>query len=113
MKMHKIIREIADDDRAYDPYGAGNTALFAVCEALTIEGEGVPPEVGYRPGVFGAFADPQDSAQSTILAGLDPDRFPGYWVEGYTPNLTVEDLQYAARILSRYIAWVTLAGRSY
>lgn len=111
--MHALIRDIADDDRAYDPWGAGTAALAAVCDVLAVEGEDVPSEAGYSPGAAGPHIEPEDSHAETLMAGLRPNRFPGFWVEGYRPNLTVSDLQYAARVLSRYLDFVRLAGRDY
>lgn len=108
--MHKLIREIADDDRRYDPWGAGMTALGAVCDVLHVEGGGVPAEAEYSPGVG---VDTEDHNVTTLLAGLYPGRYVGFWVEGYAPNLRLSDLEYAARILSRYLDWVRLAGRDY
>lgn len=110
--MHKIIREIADDDRAYDPWGAGMMALGAVCDALHVAGGEVPVEAGYRPGAGGPDVM-GDETLETVLAGLYPDRYEGYWVEGYVPGLSLADVEYAARILSRYLDWVRLAGRDY
>jgi hypothetical protein len=113
--LHSLIREIADTDRAYDPFGAGMAALFAVCDVLYAADEYVPAEAGFRPGMGQptGSVDPDDSSATTLLAGLCPEEFPGYWIDGYSPNLSVADLQYAARILSRYIDWITLAGRDY
>lgn len=111
--MHKIIRDIADDDRAYDPWGAGMAALVAVCDVLAVEDEHVPAEAGYRPGAGGPHIDPDDSNAVSLMAGLHPDRYQGFWVEGYAPNLTVADLTYAARILSRYLDLIRRAGRAY
>lgn len=113
MPMHTIIREIADDDRAYDPWGTGMTALGAVCDVLAVEGEDVPAEAGYSPGIFGPQVDPDDYHATTLLAALHPEQYPDAWVEGYAPNMTTDDLEYAARILSRYLDWVRLAGRDY
>lgn len=109
--MHAIIRDIADDDRAYDPWGAGMTALGAVCDVLAVEGGDVPASAGYRPGVFGP--DVSYCQAKSLLAALHPNRFRGYWVDGFVPDLSVADLEYAARILSRYLDWVRVAGRDY
>lgn len=109
--MHEIIRGIADDDRAYDPWGAGMAALGAVCDVLhEYDGE-IPESAEYRPGVFGP--DLSGDAARTLLAGMFPERFPGFWVEGYRPDLTLADLEHAARVLSRYLDWVCFAGRNY
>ena len=57
--------------------------------------------------------DPDDYYAMTLLTALHPDEHPGAWVEGYQPNMTADDLEYAAQILSRYLDWVRLAGRDY
>lgn len=117
--MHEVIREIADNDRTYDPWGAGMGALGAVCDVLWVEGGSIPAEAGYRPALAltraaltrdacGEFDD-----QRTLLAGLDPDEFPGFWVDGYDPGLSLDDLEHAARVLSRYLDVVKIAGRDY
>lgn len=111
--MNSIIREIADDDREYDPWGTGMTALGACCDVLAVEGEHVPAEAGYSPGAAGPFIEPEDSNANTLLAALHPDRFPDFWVPGYRPELSVADLQHAVRVLSRYLDLVRLAGRDY
>lgn len=112
-KMHKIIRDLADDDRAYDPCGSGMLALGAVCDVLAVKGGDIPADAGYSSGALGVGIDPEDNHATDLLAGLDPDAFPGHWVEGYTPNLTLADVEYAAVILSRYLDFVRLAGRDY
>ncbi len=111
--MHKIIRDIADDDRAHDPWGTGMAALGACCDVLAVERKQVPAEAGYSPGAAGPALEPGDSRAETLMAALHPDRFPGYWVDGYQPDLSIDDLQHAARVLSRYLDWVRLAGRDY
>lgn len=111
--MHTLIRDIADDDRAYDPWGAGMAALFAICDVLATEGEDIPTEAAYSPGAMGPHVDADDDRARTLMAGLFPDRFPGFWVDGHRPNLTVSDLQYAARVLCRYLDLVRIAGRDY
>lgn len=113
MKMHSIIRELADDDRAHDPFGAAMRALGTLCDVLYADGETVPAVAGFRPAMGQGDIDPDDSNAVTVMAALYPDRFPGYWVEGYAPNLSVEDVEYAVRILSRYVDWCEAAGRSY
>lgn len=118
--IHPIIQEIANNDRQHDPWGSGMMALGAVCDVLSVEGGHIPPEAGYRPAMgLGreALADTDEDSefyyQRDLLAGMYPDEFPGYWVEGYEPNLTTEDLEYAAKVLHRYLALVKLAGRDY
>lgn len=118
--IHPIIREMADDDRKHDPWGAGMGALGAVCDVLHVEGGTIPTSAGYWPSMgltLAAMIAEQDSGeydrQRTLLAGLYPEDFPGFWVEGYEPNLTIADLEYAARVLDRYLDQVRLAGRDY
>lgn len=114
MALHSIIRELADDDRAYDPFGAAMGALSALCNVLHVEGETVPADAGFRPAMGQGDIDPDDIRAVMVLAALRPDRFPGYWVEGYAPSpLSVADVQYAVRILSRYVDWCHVAGRAY
>ncbi len=99
--MHEIIREMADDDRDYDPWGAGMTALGAVCDVLAVNGEPVPASAGYSPGAGGPHIEPGDYWAETLLVELE------------NGAVDVQDLDYAARILSRYLDWVRLAGRDY
>lgn len=115
--MHKIIREMANEDRVTDPWGAGMMALGAVCDVLFIEGGVIPTSAGYWPAMgltHDAMVEHDEfTQQRTLLAGLHPEQFPGFWVEGYEPDMTVDDLEYAARVLDRYLDLVKHAGRDY
>lgn len=75
----------------FDQYAWAQEWRLAVADALVFEhGEYVP---GFRPGVFG------------------PDR--DSFAYGFTQDADVEPLRYAFKILSRYVAWLELAGESY
>lgn len=121
--IHSVIREIADDDRAHDPWGAGMSALGAVCDVLFALGDSelIPVEAGFRP----AMASSQDIEElrddgtgenyhaHAILAAMDSTFDPDYYVFGFLHDLTVDDLEYAADVLTRYLDLVKLAGRDY
>ena len=118
--IHPIIRGMADDDRDHDPWGTGMMTLGAICDVLSVEGGDIPAEAGYRPAMGlgrDALADDAEDGefyhQRDLLAGLYPDEFPGHWVDGYEPDLSMGDLEYAARVLHRYLDVVRLAGKDY
>jgi hypothetical protein len=71
------------------------TISFAICSELWWRGEDVPHEMGYSPG---AAADPREE-------------------DGYEFQLMVEtpteDLQYAARVVDRYVDILKARGEDY
>lgn len=121
--LHPIVKAMVDDDRKHDPWGSCLGTLGPVCDVLWVMGayDVIPSSAGYRPamglGHPGDLRHDKTSGENhqahELLAALDPEFDPGYWIEGYEPNLTFDDLEYAARVLDRYADVLTLAGRDY
>lgn len=96
--IRAVVREMADD-RAYDPWGSGMTALGALVDVLWELGEGVPSSIA-TPGPATSI-DPDDVRALELLGDVEND------------NVTTGDVRYAMFYVSRYLDVVERAGRSY
>lgn len=106
MALHRLLREMADDDRKHDPWGACLGALGPICDLMTVigEGSGIPGSAGYRPAMgLGMWSIAADSyvGEELVLAWFTDD------------SLDHPDLEYAARVLDRYADLIKAAGKDY
>lgn len=105
--MNALLKELIDNDRKYDPWGAAMATAFAVCDVLTVLGEGqeIPAEMQYRPAMGlneETLRNPEESYQECeILTALDAE------------ELSIDDLAYALGVIDRYLDLLKLAGRDY
>lgn len=103
--MHKstnfILDMVREGDIKHDPWGTALAWSFACAENLFDIGEDVPDSLGYRPSPFGAVIESyEDEEVQSFLDRNDTDE-------------AVESVQYAAKILARYLDWCKLAGVDY
>ena len=100
--IHPTLRAMfTESDHKYDPWGEGMMLMFAVCDVLYANGEGVPDEWEFRPGLGGG--------------AIDPDNYLATWMnETYTTRgVTGDDLVHFGNVLARYTRIMDTAGRSY
>lgn len=112
--MHPLLREMADEDRKHDPWGACLGALGPICDVLYVECGHIPPSAGYRPGGI----PPGAGLDRSRLDTYDPITGENsYTAEIYRAldagELGVTDLEDAACVLDRYADLVKAAGRDY
>jgi hypothetical protein len=92
-----------EDDIKHDPFGTGMAWQFAVCENLAALGSDVPYAVGYASGAGGPVLESwEDQAVYDYLTDVTGD-----------PDARRAEVEYAARILERFLGWVKAAGRDY
>jgi hypothetical protein len=106
-----ILQVMRDGDVAHDPWGTAMAWAFACAETLTVIGEDVPNELGYRPSPFVRVETPET---------YNPESYEDEMVwdylrqgDGDENSNVIADVQFAAKCLSRYIDWCKAAGRSY
>jgi hypothetical protein len=107
-----ILQVMRDGDMS-DPWGNAMAWAFACAENLTVVGEDVPNELGYRPSPFVRRETPET---------YNPESYEDEIVQSFIAFSTEDDstiqdriaeVQFAARCLSRYIDWCKAAGRNY
>jgi hypothetical protein len=119
MTLHPLIREELDDLK-HDPWGTCLHVLGPICDVLLVKGGEIPSSAGYSPAlalhgesdlIYDEVTGENDVAW-TLLQALDVDNHPGVFVEDME-RLTIEHLEYAARVLDRYADLVRAAGQDY
>jgi hypothetical protein len=122
MKLRPFIAETMWDIK-HDPWGSCLGALGPILDVLYVRHGEIPASVGYAPALamFGGISEcdlvfnevtGENDFASTLLQALDVDNHPGVFVEDMEP-LTIEHLEYAARVLDRYADLVRAAGQDY
>ena len=120
-RLHPLIQEMVDEDRAYDPWGACLGALGPICDVLFVQQANIPTSVGYSPA-GGPGVTPNDldlSVQPSgeneqadmLLRAMNLELYPDDFVD--MDELTIGDLEYAVRVLDRYADLLKLAGKDY
>lgn len=104
-----VLTLMREDDISHDPWGTAMAWAFAVAEVLYAAGEDVPDEMGFSPSPFVQYSNraPEEWPDAEVWHLLNG--VPAYWVRA----ATVADIQFAGRVLARYLAWCRAAGRAY
>lgn len=102
-KIHPMIREVIDNDRRHDPWGAAMAAHFALCDVMYHEGLSIPDEWQYRPGLIARHPGVVDMDDG--CCDLHDE-----WLCGYFDH---EAMVYAGNVLHRYEGLLDHLGRSY
>lgn len=100
--IHPILRAMfTESDHKYDPWGSALRLTFSVCDVLGLNGEPIPHEWGFHPGLGGPAIEPGD--------------FDAEWMnEVYeTEEVNGDDLRHFGNVLVRYTRIMDTAGRSY
>lgn len=127
-----VLQHMRDDDMA-DPWGTAMSWAFAVCDVLyDADPNSVPASLGYGPGMCGPEVPngrdephrigledvPYPTAELwCYLHNIDWDDAPDandlpYWTDP-TFQARADELERAAKILSRYLDWCKAAGVDY
>jgi hypothetical protein len=101
-----ILALVRESDIKHDPWGTAMSWQFAVCENLAAMGGEAADSayaLGFTPGAAPCIESYEDVEVMDYLTDLqcaDPDE-------------RLREVQYAGRILERYIDWCKAAGRDY
>lgn len=90
-----------------DPWGTALGWAFGVAEVLHYTGHEVPAEMQYRPGLT---MPAYDGEGNVVFVDYPDARIAELYRAG---ELTTDDLEEAARLLSRYCDWLRAAGLDY
>lgn len=104
-KTNLILSEVRMDDISHDPFGTALSWQFAIAEVMDSTGIKIPQHWDYRAGVEAR--DIEDI--------IDGDDFKSSSVASYLTDNDVRDndLIFAGNVLSRYVAFCHLSGKSY
>ena len=100
--IHPTLRDLfTESDHKYNPWGSGISLAFAVCEVLYANGEDIPDEWQYRPGMGQGDTDPED--------------YYAVWMNDVLESgeVTSDDIRHFGNVLIRYTRIMDTAGRSY
>lgn len=97
-KGNYILFEVRHDDIHHDPYGTAMRWVGAIADVMVSEGEPVPGEWQYRPG---ASVDTESYEYETVSTS---------WLSGY---IDIDDITFAGNVLSRFLDYCEMNGRSY
>ena len=69
----ELTNELRMNDFAGDPWGTAMSAMFDVCEHMTVRGLDVPTEFGYRPSILGVRINEESEFYELISTATDSD----------------------------------------
>lgn len=100
-----------EDDVKGDPWGTAMAWGFGIAEVLHAAGEEVPSEMQYSPSAYVRLSSerPDEYPDCDVWDLLN--QTPGTYIPGF--GATLEQIQDAGRMISRYIDWCKAAGLDY